>query len=965
MNIDAINNHGADRLNDMEFTTYDKPASYGSRMRTEKMGFSLDITGKVRENAAYGKEELKSAEEIAQMAGMTDATVQRDYMAVMSNSMSEEDFAELMKDGANPTKIPAGEVVTNLDRIKIRLAEAGVTVAGYNDDLTEEDIKAVLGNAINAGKIISDTLKVADLPATGDNVAGIKEAVMMAGNLKPLTDEATSYMISEDLAPTIENVYKAEYCGAEAAPVSNGVHFDGAATYAGSEYTISKWDDLKDQALQVIKDAGMEDEEAALSDAKWIVSHELPLSKETLEDYGNIKNITVPASPEDLIAAMTVAVEEGREAKTADLTVTKSLYTRASEIMDVFANMQDPGDVTKRRQLEEVRLVMTKEANLTLLRKGINIETRPLEQLVEDLKAAEREFYAPLLENKEDGSEEDGYKAPERAVSPDKTMDLDEKIALFKQTRSILEEIPTVPVKAIADTVTSDDFSLGHIVSEGRISKAAYEKAGETYEALMTAPRADMGDSIRKAFRNVDEILSDLEMDINDANRKAVRTLGYAGMEINADSVERIRTATHSVERVIELMTPERTLSMIRSGANPLNTDIFELEKTLSAETFEEAGEKYSRFLLRLERSGNITQDEKQAFIGMYRLFNTIEKQDGKVIGNVMSSGQELTLDNMLKASRSNRHMNMEYDIDDDFGFLEKAVEKGDSITAQLERVFPQLIDPSPDKEYIAEKQQQIRQAGKNSREAQDILSLISEPVTVENILAVNAMTGGMGPGYKKLFSGQGSPEDDKRDRKREKLTKEDALELAEEFGDRESAQKAYERFLDKASKVTKTDTLLAEEYEDARTLSMLYKQIGFAASLSRNESYEVPVQLDEGWTSIHLTIVHSNEEAGKVKASFESDIYGRVEALFALRSNGVDGFVVSDSRDGVDNLKRIDDKIREGFSAEDLETSNISYVFSLNRNPERYINVSQSTEVSDKSLYKIAKAFIGAVQRS
>ena len=947
MNIESVNNHGADRLNDMEFNTYDKPASYGSRMRTEKMGFSLDITGKVRENAAYGKEELKSAEEIAQMAGMTDATVQRDYMAVMSNSMSEEDFAELMKDGANPTKIPAGEVVTNLDRIKIRMAEAGVTIAGYNDDLTEEDVKAVLGNSINAGKIISDTLTASDLPATGDNVAGIKEAVMMAGNLKPLTDEAKAYMISEDLDPTIENVYKAEYCAASTTPSSNGIHFDGAATYAGSEYTISKWDDLKDQALQVIKDAGIENEEAALSDAKWIVSHELPLSKETLEDYQNIKNLVVPAAPEDLIAAMTVAVEEGREAKTADLTATKSLYTRAADIMDVFANMQDPEDLTKRRQLEEVRLVMTKEANLMLLRKGISIETRPLEQLVEDLKAAEREFYAPLLENKEE------------------TMDLDEKISLFKQTRSILDEIPTVPLKALADTAASDDFSLGHIAQEGATSRAAYEKAGEAYEALMTAPRADMGDSIRKAFGNVDDILADLDMDLNDVNRKAVRTLGYAGMEINADSVERIRTATRSVERVIELMTPERTLSMIRSGANPLSRDIFELEKTLSAETFEDAGEKYSRFLLRLERSGNITQDEKQAFIGMYRLFNTIEKQDGKVIGNVLSSGQELTLDNMLKASRSNRHMNMEYDIDDDFGFLERTVEKGDSITAQLERVFPQLIDPSPDREYIAEKQREIRQAGKNSREAQDILSLISEPVTVENILAVNAMTGGMGPGYKKLFSGQGSAEDDKRDRKKEKLTKEDALELAEEFVDRESAQRAYERFLDKASKVTRTDTLLAEEYEDARTLSMLYKQIGFAASLSRNESYEVPVQLDEGWTSIHLTIVHSNEEAGKVKASFESDVYGRVEALFALKTNGVDGFVVSDSRDGVDNLKRIDDKIREGFSAEDLETSNISYVFSASRNPERYINISQSTEVSDKSLYKIAKAFIGAVQRS
>ena len=32
----------------------------------------------------------------------------------------------------------------------------------------------------------------------------------------------------------------------------------------------------------------------------------------------------------------------------------------------------------------------------------------------------------------------------------------------------------------------------------------------------MTAPRADLGDSIQKAFRNVDDILNDLDMELTD-----------------------------------------------------------------------------------------------------------------------------------------------------------------------------------------------------------------------------------------------------------------------------------------------------------------------------------------------------------------------------------------------------------------------------------------------------------------
>ncbi len=953
MNIEMIGNHGANQIKDMENITYDKPSSAVSRMRTEKMGFSLDITGTVRENAAYGKEELRSAEDIAQMAGVQNVSVQSDYMVVMSNSMSDEDFAKLLEDGVDPTKIPAGQTVTNLDKIKIKMAEAGETIAGYNDDLTEEDIKAVLGNSINATKIIADTLASSDLPATSDNISEIKRTVMMAGNLAPLSDETKAYMISEKMAPTVENLYRAEYSAASTSKASDGVHFEGAATYAGSKVTESNWEALKDQAVGIIEEAGLEVDETTLSDAKWIATHEIPLTKETISAYENIKDIKLPADPKDLIAAMTVAIEKGEIPEKADLTQTKSLYVQASELVDRFMSMDDPEDLTRHRQLEEVRLVMTKEANLTLLRKGINIETQPLEELVDRLKEAEREFYAPLLED--EGKLREGYE-------PEEAADLDSKIDIYKQTRQVIDLIPALPARIIADKAGSDDFTLAGIARDGRALKESYDRAAQSYEQLMTAPRADMGDSIRKAFRNVDDILESLEMDTNDANRKAVRTLGYAGMMINRESVDNIRTATHAVERVINLMTPAKTLSMIREGINPLGEDIFKLEKTLSEESFEESGEKYSRFLLRMERSGQISDDEKQAFIGMYRLFDKIEKQDGRVIGNVLSSGKELTLENMLEASRSNRQTGSEFVIDDDFGRLEQLVEKGESITSQLDRAFLKFIDPAPDKDTIAEKLDRIRTAAKIAKQPEEILSIISEPVTAENILAVNALTGGMGPAYKKLFQGGREAEDDKNGRKKERLTHDDIDDVVRNLDDRESLEASYERFLEKASRIAKEEVLSSETSEDVRMYGMIYKQVGFAAALADKQSYEIPVLFEDKVTSIHLTIIHSKEEAGKVKASFESDTYGKVEASFTLSKDGVDGFVVSDSRAGVDNLKGIDDKIREGFEKENLKTSNLSYIFSAGGAADGYISDQSETRVSDRSLYRIAKAFISAL---
>ncbi len=54
--------------------------------------------------------------------------------------------------------------------------------------------------------------------------------------------------------------------------------------------------------------------------------------------------------------------------------------------------------LTAKKQLEEVRLAMSAEANYALLKKGISIDTEPLVQLVDELKNMENQYYTNLLE---------------------------------------------------------------------------------------------------------------------------------------------------------------------------------------------------------------------------------------------------------------------------------------------------------------------------------------------------------------------------------------------------------------------------------------------------------------------------------------------------------------------------------------------------------------------------------------
>ena len=195
-----------------------------------------------------------------------------------------------------------------------------------------------------------------------------------------------------------------------------------------------------------------------------------------------------------------------------------------------------------------------------------------------------------------------------------------------------------------------------------------------------------MGDSIQKAFRNVDDILEDLGLETNDSNRRAVRILGYNNMEITQDSIQSVKEADMQVTGVIRRMTPATTLQMIREQINPLDMNLDELEEYLNEQDKDTGSdaEKFSTYLHKLDQSHAITEDEREAYIGIYRLFRQIEKTDGAAIGSVVASGAEMNFKNMLSAVRTSRHKNMDISIDDGFGGLEKLIAKGQAIDEQI-----------------------------------------------------------------------------------------------------------------------------------------------------------------------------------------------------------------------------------------------------------------------------------------
>ena len=124
--------------------------------RAEKAGaYSVNIggqDGRARKDGTYKKENL-TAEEISTQASQADMDVQKMYMAVMSNSMSQDDFNKMLEEGYSVSDVDIETMVTILDQIKVAVAKGGGEIAGFTDDLSKETLEQILGSSAYAAAL--------------------------------------------------------------------------------------------------------------------------------------------------------------------------------------------------------------------------------------------------------------------------------------------------------------------------------------------------------------------------------------------------------------------------------------------------------------------------------------------------------------------------------------------------------------------------------------------------------------------------------------------------------------------------------------------------------------------------------------------------------------------------------------------------------------------------------------------
>lgn len=905
-------------------------------------------------NTIYEGRDGKSVTDIKNGAAAMDVTAMQNFMTVASNCLSAQDFSKICKDGKDMSDIDPADRVTIVDCMKLAMAKGGADIHGYTDDIDKETLEAMTGNTAYANSIFNDNKALVndiseqafkyDVTLSDDMWDDIKNVYDMNADIESITDAMkVSFVLSDDEL-TIDNLYLAKHTSTGNAGVNGAAYF----SIDNNGYLARKADsknDLSEEIMTLLSDTGIEPTAENIENSKWLVEHSLCIDRQALEKLDRLSNIELPLSDSAFAKEVVIAFSEGKEAKDAIVDRTENLYEKAVRLteevpksfkdekaQDIINRLTDGSidGIRSRRVLEQVRLSMTARVNLELLKSDFYIDTKDIETVVDELARIENDS----------------------AVTDAKAVyEVEETIkAINENPADILGRF------SLTAGLSIESLTLNEVLEASEEIGSRYEKAALSYEALSTEVRRDLGDSIKKAFRNIDELLSEQGIEVNEKNRRLVRILGYNSMEINSRNLEKVEEADDKLSKVLNRLTPSDTLDLIRKGSSPLKLSVDELNEYLDEKTDakKEEIEKYSKFLYKLEKNDSITALEREEYISVYRLFGELRRGDYQAIGALVNQNAELSLSNLKQAVKTKKHEGMDIKVDQSFGLLAASVEEAIeperlkacsfNETTTMSEVYDRLIDTPVDNRYEAmyqeEKLNEYREGLKASSEAVNELDNSGETVTIEKLLASEALTSKSGRTLKKVNDiADGS-------------VKRAGEKIRQSLMNRDEASEAIAEVTDEFEDMIFEEAVKTDTYVDVRELALMYKQMNLIRDYSYDENYKVPMEIGGEEILVNVKMIHSEEESS-VAISFAGEKFGAVNARFSVEEEKIGGYISTNLREAVEKLDKVSDKIGEGISVVYSEDQKASIKFSK-------IPLKDNSQKTDTSkLYKVAEDFL------
>ena len=584
------------------------------------------------------------------------------------------------------------------------------------------------------------------------------------------------------------------------------------------------------------------------------------------------------------------------------------------------------------------------------------------------------------------------------------------------ETMDVFAELKQQPAYVIGQ-VDADD-SVQEIHDAGAQMQRAFAQANESYETLMTAPRSDMGDSITKAFSNVDDILQDLQLDTSETNRRAVRILAYNNTEITPENIMEVKALDEQMQRAFSNMKPAVTLEMIRRGENPLDMTMEQLNQAaqeIQQENGTQEQERFSKYLWKLEQNHEISEEERSSYIGIYRLIAQVEKRrwGSTWISDESGIGRDDAKPFACCAFR--KKSGLDYQVDDDFDGVDSTAE-GSKIDEQISAAFQQnclrdvMEHISPEKlsrlgeekwqnmspEQLAEalrqmdesvgeqeaeksyRQEQLAQYQQLAETPEDVYTYLERydiPNSMINVMAASEMLRKPNRMMERLFQQDHVSKDsmteiaEMKEQVLEQFSK--ALENPSDLAD------AMETLADVAEHVM--DTMIVEDPDvrtiDIREMRQMTAQFQIGAKQSQEECYVIPMQTGDSVTGVSLKIVRGKKKKGLVDIFLDGEKAGKITASFQVKSDRISGTIVTSEEETAkqieEHLQEMQDAMQEpadihvaytpDLSLSQFEMSGIRRESEMKEQGE--LEEDRSNQVQTTRLYHTAEVFINSIK--
>ncbi len=861
--------------------------------------------------------------------GGSDRTVMenfKEYLRDMKEQAKER--AEDAGTSERESNEEAREIAKHLSREEIeRLRQMGVDVSStklsdlmglvnnMRGQMHRDDLKQMLAAASVADGDFSDvTTTGGSLLVNGAEVdlAGVSTAdVIREKDLVP-EDKDFVYLIRNNLPLTEENLYKA--------------HFSGTTDPSVKDEAFSK---LQPQVERVIAQAGLPADETRLETAKLLLEAELPVTTENIKTLDLYR--TFAGKPLGETGALALAEAEAATHPSADaahalythvqeirtetvfdmalsgkqITIASALYYQRSEgavkraVADDFTPLteNERNAVTSMRQMEEIRLYMTEQVSYRMVKMDLHIDTRELSKVVSALKQAEQALVSEAFD---------------RAGVPE----TEENLTLYREMTEKLHGIADAPADILGQnlyerfTVNSvyarAEFRMASVDVEGGAAARMAETVRRSYEVVGTAPRADMGDSIRKAFSNIGDILSDLHMEADEEHMRAVRILGYNSIAITEENIREVIYRDRQVNDLMDAFYPEAVLSMIRDGINPMDVEIGELNKTLREKNYHNGvseAEDFATFLRDMEKTGDVSAAERESYIGIFRMMHKLAKSGDREAGFLFANGSRLTIRNLLAAARSVAGAGIDATVDDTFGMLSEVEVKGSRIDAQIESAFAESM---LGEEAIA--MVETDGPGGFYQLVSELLSKMKFKDERKEDL-VDEETDRMA----RSMSGEEIPLD---------FTPEDLLS---KLFSSEEMTLTYQDLRDRMTEAMYTGGIMGTIGSgDLVTVKRIQAGFTVLSDMAKHGKYRIPLQTGDGLSVMNLSL---REGEGTLSVGIHGEEMGYVRGEFAVSASGLlVGSLYAETSEGNERLDRAAEAFAEALSAEGVDAGGVSF---------------------------------------